>query len=161
MASIFGTRHTKAAALAAVGMLAALGLGAPAADAAATPAQKTAVTDANRDCSGAVVGAGSSGKFGFANVVKPGSGKLVAAVALKGAEPNTTYNLRLIQILPGAADCGSYAAGPFNGTLTTDSLGNGNANVQEPVLPGAGSVFVVLNGQGDPNNFYDTAPVSF
>jgi hypothetical protein len=161
MASIFRKRNAKSVALSAAAMLAAIGLSAPAADAAATPAQKTLLTDTNRDCSGTVIPTDNTGPFGFANVVKPGSGKLVAAVALKGARPNTTYNLRLIQVLPGDPDCGSYYAGPFEGTLTTDALGDGNANIQEPVLPGASRVFVDLNGQSDPNNFYDTAPVSF
>src|SRR5690348_7038963 len=155
------TGKSRVAVIAAVAMVAALGLGAPAAGAAATAAQKTPLTQTNRDCDGTVIPPESSQSFGFAVVTNPAAGKLVAAVALKHAAPNTTYNIRLIQILSGDSDCGSYISGPFDGTLTTDDLGNGNANIQEPVLPVASSVFVDINGQVNPGDFFDTAPVSF
>jgi hypothetical protein len=141
--------------------VAALGLGAPSAG-AMTPAQKMSLTRTNRDCGGTIIGAEFPQPFGFAVVTSPASGKLVAAVALKGAVPNTTYNIRVIQILPDNSDCGSYISGPFDGTLTTDDLGSGNANIHEAVLPDASMVFVDLNSQVNPGgDFYDTQPVSF
>jgi hypothetical protein len=80
--------------------------------------------------------------FGFVNLIRPASGKLVAAVVLKGAKPNTTFNVRLIQVVPGNSDCLNIDA-----TLTTDEYGNGEVNVQEPVLSGASLVWVALNNQ--------------
>jgi hypothetical protein len=127
-----------------------------AASAQATPAQKVPLTQTNRDCSGTIIGGQQTQQFGFAVVVRPASGKLVAHVVLQGALPDTTYNIRLIQLVPGDLDCATV-----DGTLTTDSSGNGSANVQEPVLQGASKAWVDLNNAADFTNFYDTEVVSF
>jgi hypothetical protein len=156
MRHIIRSRHTRIIATSAVALVMALAVGVPSAGAGATPAQKTPLTQTNRSCDSTVIPPTHAQPFGFAVVVKPATNKLVAAVVLQGALPNTTYNIRLIQLLPDDSDCHTV-----DGTLTTDAWGNGNANVQEPVLPGATSVWVDLNGQLDPDNFYDTAPVSF
>jgi hypothetical protein len=139
-------------------MAAVLGV-AGAAQAAATHAQKMPLTKTNADCAGYTSAAPGAQTFGFATIVAPASGKLVVQVALKGAPANTTYNIRVIQILPDASDCGSATA--FDGTLTTDALGNGNANVQEAVLPGAHTVWVDLNNHADFSDFFTTQVVSF
>jgi hypothetical protein len=131
------------------------GADAPAASDPATPAQRMPLTQTNRDCSGAVIGPPQDQPFGFAVIVRPASGRLIANVVLQGALPDTTYNIRLIQVLPNSADCFT-----IDGTLTTDSFGDGNANVQEPVIPGASSAWVDLNNAADSTNFYDTTPVS-
>ncbi|HEY2640599.1 MAG TPA: hypothetical protein VGI66_12040 [Streptosporangiaceae bacterium] len=129
----------------------------PAAAAAdATPAQKVPLTQTNRDCSGIRIGAPAAEAHGFAVVIKPASGKLVANVVLQNAEPNATYNIRLIQILPDSSDCATV-----DGTVTTDAAGDGNANVQEPVLPGASAAWVDLNNRADFTHFFDTGPVTF
>jgi hypothetical protein len=139
---------------------AALVLGVPwAATADATPAQRLALTKTNRSCDGAVLGPELPQPFGFVNLTRTGSDRLVASVVLQGGPPGTTYDIRLIQLLPGDADCGSATV--FDGTLTTDDLGNGNANVQEPVLPGATSVWVDLNNAADFTDFFNTAPTAF
>lgn len=156
MTRIIRSGHARIIATSAGAFVAALAVGVPSAGAAATPAQKMPLTQTNRTCDSTVIPPERTQPFGFAVVTKPAKDKLVAAVALKGALPNTAYNIRLIQILPDDADCHTV-----DGTLTTDAFGNGNANVQEPVLPGATSVWVDLNGQINPDNFYDTAPVSF
>ncbi len=127
-----------------------------AATAQATPAQKLPLTQTNRDCTGAVIGSEQSQTFGFAVIIKTASGKLVANVVLQNDQPNTTYNIRVIQVVPGAQDCATV-----DGTLTTDSSGDGNANVQEQVLPGATTVWVDLNSQQNFAQFYDTVPVGF
>lgn len=131
-----------------------------AASAQATPAQKIPLTQTNRDCSGMVIGQPQSQSFGFAVVVRSAgpkpNGKLVANVVLQGARPDATYNIRLIQVLPGDPDCQM-----IDGTLTTDASGDGNANVQEPVLPNASTAWVDLNNAADFTNFYDTEVVSF
>lgn len=140
----------------AAGLVTVLALGAPAADGAATPSQKVPLTQTNRGCDAGVIPPVFAQARGFVAVTRTASGKLAAAVAVKGARPNTTYNIRLIQLLPDSSDCHG-----IDGTLTTDGLGDGNANVQEHMLPGATSAWVDLNGQNDFTNFYDTAPMSF
>lgn len=135
----------------------AAGLGvAGAAQASATPAQKMPLTQTNRDCAGTAIGAPQTQSFGFAVITKTASGKLVVAVALKNGPPDKTYNIRLIQLVPGDADCFMV-----DGTLTTDAEGDGNANVQEAVLPGASSVWVDLNNQANFADFFTTQVVSF
>jgi hypothetical protein len=125
---------------------------------AATPAQKVPLTKTNRGCSASVTGAEQTQPFGFVNLIKPAADKLVAAVVLQGATPNAVYNIRLIQILPGgvAVDCFI-----IDGTLATDSSGDGSRNVQEAVVQGATSAWVDLNNQADNTDFYDTAALSF
>ena len=146
----------------AVALAAALGLvvGVPSvATAEATPAQRLALTKTNRICDGSVLGADQPQPFGFVHLTRTGSDKLVASVVLKGGPPGTTYNIRLIQVVPGDDDCGSAAV--FDSTLTTDDLGNGNANVQEPVLPGASTAWVDLNNAANFDDFFDTGLVAF
>lgn len=122
----------------------------------ATPAQKVPLTQTNRDCSGSVIGAVQESAHGFAVSIKAASGKLVANVVLVNAQPNTTYNIRLIQVLPNSSDCTT-----IDGTLTTDAEGDGNANVKQLVLPGASTAWVDLNNQAQFDQFYDTALVPF
>lgn len=142
-----------AVALAAVALLAA---GAPPASARATPAQKTPLTQTNRSCDGTVIGGERPAAFGHAVMTRPASGKLVVSVSVAGARPDTTYAIRVIQLLPGDADCHGVA-----GYLTTDSLGAGRANVQEVVLPGVSRAWVDLNATDDFTDFLDGEPVSF
>ena len=132
----------------AAGLVTVLALGAPAAGAAATPDQKVPLTQTNRDCDAIVIPPVFGQAQGFAAVTRTSFGKLAAAVAVKGARPNTAYNIRLIQLLPDRSDCQGIDA-----TLTTDALGNGNANVQEMLLPGATRAWVDLNAQDDFSNF--------
>ncbi len=146
--------------LAASALMLGIGVDLPAAAAAATPAQKATLTQTNRNCDGSLLGEMATQPFGFAIITVPASGKLVTAVMVKGATPNSTYNIRLIQ-LGGAPDCGSYITGPFDGTVSTDSSGNGSTNVQEPALTGATSVFVDLNNQANPDDFLTTPGVTF
>lgn len=149
-----GRRPVRAAAAFLVAM-AGLGIAAEAAQAAATPAQKVPLTQTNRSCDGAVIGGPANQSFGFAKITKTAHGRLVVAVALKGGPPNTTYNIRLIQVVAGDTDCTAV-----DGTLTTDADGDGNANVQEAMLPGASRVWVDLNNQADFADFFDTGMVT-
>jgi hypothetical protein len=136
-------------------MAAVLGV-AGAVQAAATPAQKMPLTQTNRNCDGVVIGEPAAQSFGFAVITKTAHGRLVVAVALKGGPPNTTYNIRLIQLVAADSDCTVV-----DGTLTTDAEGDGNANVHEAVLPDASSVWVDLNNQANFADFFDTQVVSF
>ncbi|PYI19602.1 hypothetical protein BO99DRAFT_412493 [Aspergillus violaceofuscus CBS 115571] len=141
--------------LASLALLAVLTSGA---SAAATPAQKESLTKTNRGCDGHVIGRLYLQPFGFVNLVKTGSDKLVANVVLQGGTPSTNFNVRLIQIT-GASDCGSCDSG--GATLTTDSKGNGNVNVQQAVIPGVTSAWVDLNNKADCDDFFTTVPLSF
>jgi hypothetical protein len=135
----------------------AAGLGvAGGAQAAATPAQKVPLTQTNRSCNGTIIGEPTTRSFGFAIIRKTAHGRLVVTVALKDGPPNTTYNIRLIQVVAGDADCTVV-----DGTLTTDADGDGNANVHEAVLPGASRVWVDLNNQANFADFFDTRVVTF
>jgi len=124
-------------------------------------AQKVPLTTTNRNCDGTVATpAGIGGGTGFAIINKATSGKLISNVVLENAVPNATYSIRLIQILPNNVDCQPFN-GPGEATLTTDALGNGNANYQEAVIDGANGAFVVLNNQADPgDDFYTTQVVN-
>lgn len=160
MQPILRGRGARVGAAAALATVLGCALGVPAAAASeAAPAQKVPLTQTNRSCDASVLGDVRTEPFGFVNMVRSANGNLVASVALKGAPPNTTYNIRLIQILPGDADCGSETV--FQGTLTTDDLGNGNANVQEPVLAGASTAWLDLNNKDNFADFFDTVPVTF
>lgn len=122
----------------------------------ATPAQKVALTRTNRTCDGVMVDGDRPTPLGQVVVTRPASGKLVVSVSVTGGSPDTTYAIRVIQLLPGDADCHGIA-----GYLTTDSLGGGRASVQEAVLPGASQAWVDLNATDDFTNFLDGEPVSF
>lgn len=134
----------------------AMGVGLPSATASGMRAHQAPLTQTNRWCDATVIGEAQTRGFGFVNLIRPASGKLVAAVVLKGASPNTTYDIRLIQVVPGDTDCHT-----IDGTLTTDADGNGSANVQQKILPGATKAWVDLNNQADFAQFYDTAALSF
>jgi hypothetical protein len=114
-------------------------------------AHKLSLTQTNRSCGGAQIGETQQARFGFVNMIATGRGYVVASVVLKGAQPHTTYGVRVIQLVPGDGDCSSVDA-----TLTTDALGNGNAMVHEKVLAGATGVWVALNNQADFTQFYAT-----
>jgi hypothetical protein len=151
-------RPLQALAASVLAMAVGLGVAGPA-HAAATRAQKMPLTKTNADCPGYTSPAARAKAFGFAVIIAPAPGKLVVQVVLKGAPANTTFNIRMIQVLPDASDCGSATV--FDGTLTTDATGNGNANIQEAVLPRAHTVWVDLNNQADFSDFFTTQVVSF
>jgi hypothetical protein len=124
-------------------------------------AQKVPLTTTNRNCDGTVATPqGNGGGTGFAIINKAASGKLISNVVLENAVPNATYHIRLIQILPNGVDCQLFN-GPGEATLTTDALGNGNANYQEAVIDGANDTFVAINNAADPgDDFYTTQVVN-
>ncbi|SES16065.1 hypothetical protein SAMN05216199_2270 [Pedococcus cremeus] len=115
-------------------------------------AHKLSLTQTNRGCDGAQIGQTQQARFGFVNMIATGERHVVANVVLKGARPNTTYSVRVIQLVPGDADCSTVDA-----TLTTDPLGNGHVLVHETVLDGATGAWVAVNNQADFTQFYATA----
>ena len=79
--------------------------------------------------------------FGFVVLNTTGNGWLIANVALKGATPDSTYDIYVNQD-PGG--CPTVAVD----TLTTNGQGNGNANVKVPAVPGATVYWVSAVGGG-------------
>ena len=77
---------------------------------------------------------------GFVIFNQDGSGGVHANVVLKGAAPDTTYVVRLIQAVPNGSDCGNV-----DGTITTNGQGNGNVNIIEPKLTGATAAQVIID----------------
>jgi hypothetical protein len=146
-------------AIAVLAMVVGLGLSTGIAEAAA---QKVPLTKTNADCPGYSTQPEGVPTYGFAIINKTGSGKLIANVVLVGAMPNATYNIRLIQ-LPSGAPGGSEECTMVDGTLTTDAQGNGDANIQEPVLtnPNTTGAWVDLNNQANFNEFFTTRVVPF
>lgn len=122
-------------------------------------AHKEPLTTTNRDCDGSVIGTPQTGSFGFVIINKSASGKLIANVVLENATANTTYNFRLIQTPNSVTgDCQPYY-GPGEATLTTDALGNGNANYQEAVIDGSTGAFVAINNAAAPGTDFFTTQV--
>jgi hypothetical protein len=63
------------------------------------------------------------------------TGKLMATVKLKGAEPSTSYPVRLIQN-------GNNGCWTVDGTLTTNHVGNGVLHLEEPSVGDAAQVII-------------------
>jgi hypothetical protein len=99
---------------------------------AATSAQKLALTGQNRNCDGSLA-SGASGGGWFVIFVGTGSNKLSSKRCR--AECNTRQRLRLSAHQFPTEDnyCGWNGGSSFSyeGQLTTDSSGNGNANIQD------------------------------
>ncbi len=142
------------------GVLIALGAG----TAAATPVQpnpngatRVDLGKANYGCnfnpepSGGGTGTGS----GFAIINTTGSNglngsngpnKVIAEVHLTNAAPNTTYNVRLIELPSTTCEVGD--TGVVGGTIQTNAAGNGNVNLQENVVTNATGAWVSVLGPG-------------
>lgn len=95
---------------------------------------------------GALAGHGVPGD-GFAILKAASQGGLTADVSLRGGLPNTTYTVQLIQSagLGGSIEDCSVV----DGTLITDSRGDGLAGVREARLPDMIGAFVYLVHLGD------------
>ncbi|MBI4226484.1 hypothetical protein HY612_05220 [Candidatus Roizmanbacteria bacterium] len=96
---------------------------------------------ANFTCPTGAQPAAGDPAFGFAVLNTTGSGWVIAEVALKGATPNSSYDIYVNQD-PGG--CPTIATG----TLTTNGQGNGNANVKVPAVAGATAYWVSAVGGG-------------
>jgi hypothetical protein len=87
---------------------------------------------------------------GTATIKETGNGILIAEVALKGALPNTDYNVRLIQT-PSGADCFT-----IDGVITTNGQGNGTITIKEAALPGTTGAFAFVDLASE-LDFYSTS----
>jgi hypothetical protein len=94
----------------------------------------------NAACDGSGVFSGSPGGFGFAVINAPGDNTVSATVHIDKQQPNTTYNVRLVQ---GISDCFSVDA-----QVTTNGQGNGTVHVSEPSTSSTALVAVDPAGPG-------------
>jgi hypothetical protein len=77
---------------------------------------------------------------GFAILKQNGDGTVSVAVSVKGGPPDAAYFVDLVQT-PSGAGCNQHDP---NLELTTNGDGNGNAQVNLPVVPGTSDAFVLL-----------------
>ena len=78
---------------------------------------------------------------------------------LTNAAPNT-FKVRLIELPQSGSSCPpnpNPATGVFGGTLQTDASGNGQVNVQGPLLSGKTGAVVDLNNTTAPDTDYYTS----
>ena len=89
----------------------------------------------NANCDGSGVISGDDNGYGFAVInYDQDTNTVLATVSGKALEPNTTYNVELIQ---GIDDC--YMV---DGTLTTNGQGKGNVHVSEESVSGTAVIAV-------------------
>lgn len=112
--------------------------------------QTVPLTRTDRDCLGFILPPIYTNPVGFATINKTASGSLMANIVVQKGTPNTIYQVRLIQT-PTGADCGI-----FDGTLTTDDDGNGEAEICKTLTPGTSGAFVALNNNLNYANDYMT-----
>jgi hypothetical protein len=127
-------RITSRTAVAFGALLFAVALAGPASAAGAT--KVPLLKEAFGSCSTGAAGGAPTG--GFAIIHSTGSNALTAEVSLKGATPNTTYTLALVQT-PSGTDCFDPEA-----TITTNGVGNGNVHIQEPLRAGTTGAFILI-----------------
>jgi hypothetical protein len=103
-------------------------------------AKEVVLNNAFGDCDvGATVGSPTDS---FAIINFPANGTVAATIKLNGMDPNTTYQVRLVQTPNGlSGNCGAIDA-----TLTTDSEGNGTLHLSEPRDSTTTGAFVLLEG---------------
>jgi hypothetical protein len=69
---------------------------------------------------------------------------VVATVDLATAEPNTNYDVRIIQTPRASMGCAPGAPGVVTGSLQTDAGGAGSTTLQGPVDSGATGAWVMV-----------------
>ncbi len=80
-----------------------------------------------------------------------GSNTVTADVHLAIGQPNTPYNVRLIQgPRPGTQTCTAGDPGVVAGVLNTDGNGTGALTLSAPIRAGATNAWVFLEGPPDP-----------
>lgn len=82
--------------------------------------------------------------YGFAVMNINGNGDLIVQVSVKGATPNSAYDIWVNQD-PGACPLGAPTAA---GALVTNGKGNGNAHVTLDAVDGASNFWISAVGGG-------------
>lgn len=85
------------------------------------------------------------------------SGRLNATVDIATAQPNTHYDVRVIQTPRASMGCAPDAPGVIAGGLQTDGTGTGTTTVQGTVTSGATGAWVILERAGQ----YSQTPAEF
>lgn len=73
------------------------------------------------------------------------------------AEPNTHYDVRVIQLPRASIGCAPGAPGVFTGGLQTDGLGAGRTTLSGPIASGATGAWVIISRPGE----YTQTPAEF
>ncbi|MDV3126089.1 hypothetical protein M1247_14265 [Mycobacterium sp. 21AC1] len=82
-----------------------------------------------------------------AHIGTPASGTVSADVQIQTSQPDTAYQVRLIQLpRPASSTCGAGDPGIATGVLHTDGAGNGSTTVSGPKSSGATAAWVVIEG---------------
>ena len=110
---------------------------------------------------------GGTGHGSATSVIRRGGSRVAADVRLVTAQPDTHYDVGLIQApRPSSATCGPGDPGTAFGSLNTDGAGTGAVTVQDGVRPGTTGVWVVIQRPNEhsqnPAEFYTSdfiAPV--
>ncbi|KGI68468.1 hypothetical protein MJO55_14615 [Mycolicibacterium rufum] len=89
-------------------------------------------------------------------------GTVVADVTFFTGQPNTRYDVRLIQMpRASAAGCEAGAPGVASAALFTDGGGAGTVTVRGPIMPGATGAWLSLSRRASnsqqPEEFYTTS----
>jgi hypothetical protein len=80
---------------------------------------------------------------GIAHLGTSGS-NVVTTVDMATAEPNTRYDVRIIQTPRASIGCAPGAPGVITGSLQTDAIGSGSTTLQGPVASGATGAWVIV-----------------
>jgi len=85
--------------------------------------------------------------------------EVIADVQIATAEPETPYDVRLIQVpRPSSASCNAGDPGVTGGVLFTDGAGAGGVTVRGPIVSGATGAWVFISRPGEfsqtPAEFY-------
>jgi hypothetical protein len=80
-----------------------------------------------------------------ANLSNTGSGTIVATVDMATAEPDTHYDIRVIQMPLASTNCGPGAPGVLVGGLQTNAVGAGTATVQGAAASGTTGAWVIVD----------------
>jgi hypothetical protein len=78
-------------------------------------------------------------------------------VDLVTAEPNTHYDVRVIQLPRASIGCAPGAPGVFTGGFVTDGLGAGRTTLSGPIESGATGAWVIISRPGE----YTQTPAEF
>lgn len=98
-----------------------------------------------------LVGHGSGTGSGSVEIGAPDSGTVRADVRMQTADPNTVYQVRLIQTpRSSAATCNAGDPGVATGVLHTDVAGTGFTTVTGPRQQGSTGAWVVVEGPPAP-----------
>ncbi len=101
-----------------------------------------------------LTGYGAGTGSGFVDVGADGSGTVRADVRMQTAVPDTTYQVRLIQ-LPRVsyATCNAGDPGVAIGVMHTDAVGSASTTVSGPLMQGATGAYVVIEGPPETGKF--------